>query len=436
MALTTRPELHARPSAVCIALCFPLCIASAAHAQVETQTVTISAPKFVADIAGFGDISLSKLPIQVGVTTAEQMRDNGVQRLADIARLDPSVGNGYNADGYWDFLTVRGFVIDNRFNYRRDGLPITAETPIPLDNKSAIEVFKGTSGMLAGVGSPGGLVNVNVKRPTDAPIREAYLSWRQDAAVQASADLGQRFGTQREFGVRLNAAYANLDPQVYSADGSRSLVALAFDWRAIPGALFEAEIERSHRSQPSVPGFSMLGNVLPEPGNPKINLNNQPWSLPNVFDATTGSLRWRQKLDAQWNWVVHASSQNLKSDDRLAFPYGCSAENVYDRYCSDGTYDLYDFRSDNEKRSTNVIDVALNGNIATGPFNHALTVGAQFSRVRYRFELQAFNYAGTGNVEGTLFTPPASAATAENTNRDARSSELYLRDAVALTEQT
>ncbi len=132
--------------------------------------------------------------MQVGVTTAEQMRDNGVLRLADIARLDPAVGDGYNSDGYWDFLTVRGFVIDNRFNYRRDGLPISAETSIPLDNKSAIEVFKGTSGMLAGVGSPGGLVNVNVKRPTDAPIREAYLSWRQDGTVLGSTDLGQRFG--------------------------------------------------------------------------------------------------------------------------------------------------------------------------------------------------------------------------------------------------
>ena len=75
------------------------------------------------------------------------------------------MGDGYNAEGYWDFLTVRGFVLDNRFNYRRDGLPISAETSIPLDNKSRIEVLKGTSGMLAGIGSPGGMVNLVVKRP-------------------------------------------------------------------------------------------------------------------------------------------------------------------------------------------------------------------------------------------------------------------------------
>ena len=155
--------------------------------------------------------------MQVGVTSAEQMKDEGVRRLSDIARLDPSVGYGYNTEGYWDFLTVRGFVIDNRFNYRRDGLPISAETSIPLDNKSRIEVLKGTSGMLAGVGSPGGLVNLVVKRPTDVPIREAFLSWRQHGSVLAATDLADRLGEQREVGLRLNAAYENIDPQVHVA---------------------------------------------------------------------------------------------------------------------------------------------------------------------------------------------------------------------------
>ena len=32
-------------------------------------------------------------------------------------------------------LTVRGFLLDQRYNYRRDGLPINAETFISLANK-------------------------------------------------------------------------------------------------------------------------------------------------------------------------------------------------------------------------------------------------------------------------------------------------------------
>jgi len=411
-------------------------LAQATPAEAAAQQVTVSATKAVASIAGFGSLPLASVPMQVGVTTAEQMKDLGIRRLADIATIDPSVGDGYNADGYYDFLSVRGFVIDNRFNYRRDGLPISAETSIPLDNKSRIEVLKGTSGMLSGIGSPGGMVNLVVKRPTELPVADLFAGWQQDGSLLAQADLGNRYGEQRQFGLRLNAAYEHIDPQTYTAKGQRALMALAGDWRAGPDTLLEAEIEVSRREQPSVPGFSVLGSVVPAPGNPRINLNNQPWSLPSSFEATTGSLRWRQRLDEQWSLLAQAATQQLKTDDNTAFPYGCSAENVYDRYCSDGTYDLYDYRSPDERRRTNVVDLSVSGSLLTGGLRHALTLGLQASELTYRFQRQAFNYAGTGNVQGTLIVPAAPDTTGENTNRNARSTEAYLRDAIALGEQT
>ena len=429
----------ARPRRTPLALAALLAMGTTcAHAQTEAaaQQVLVSAPKPAAGVTGFGSLPLASVPMQVDVTTAEQMKDLGIRRLSDIASIDAAVGDGYNAEGYYDFLTVRGFVLDNRFNYRRDGLPISAETSIPLDNKARIEVLKGTSGMLAGIGSPGGMVNFVVKRPTDVPIREAFVGWRQDGSVLASTDLGDRFGERREFGLRLNAAYENIDPQTYVADGNRYLLALAGDWRIGPDTLLEAEIENSRRSQPSVPGFSVLGTVVPEPGNPRINLNNQPWSQPAVFEATTGSLRWRQRLDEQWSFLAQAATQQLKTDDDTAFPYGCSAEDRFDRFCSDGTYDMYDYRSDNERRRSSVVDLSLNGTLLAGGVRHALTVGLQYNQVRNRFQDQAFNFAGIGNVQGTLIVPPAPDLTGTNTNRDARSTEAYLRDAIAFDEQT
>ena len=441
MAQTQKPTTRLRrPARHLLSLLGAITCSQAGHAQgtaaEANAQVTVASTRAVAGISGFGNVPLAKLPMQVDVFSAEQFKDLGIRRVSDIARFDAAVGDGYNAEGYYDFLTVRGFVIDNRFNYRRDGLPISAETSIPLDNKSRVEVLKGTSGMLSGIGSPGGMVNLVVKRPTDAPIREGFIGWRQNGSVLASTDLSDRFGEQREFGLRLNAAYEHIDPQTYVAEGSRYLLALAGDWRPNADTVLEAEIDNSRRSQPSVPGFSVLGSVVPQPGNPRINLNNQPWSQPAVFEATTGSLRLRQKIDAQWNWVAQAATQQLKTDDNIAFPYGCSAENVYDRYCSNGTYDLYDFRSENERRRSGVVDVALNGTLLTGSVRHALTVGLQYNQVNNSFQGQAFNYSGIGNVQGTLFTPPAPQLTGTNTNRKARSTEAYLRDAVALNEQT
>ncbi len=409
--------------------------AQTAATQLEPIVVT-GRTTTPASVGGWGDIPLAKTPLQASVFTSEQLKDSGARRLSDLVNFDPGISDAYNSEGYVDYLTVRGFVIDNRFNYRRDGLPINAETPIPLDNKARVEILKGTSGMQAGTSAPGGLVNFVVKRPTDAPLRSASLEWRQASSVTGALDLSQRFGEDQVFGVRLNAAAAHLDPQLKSAKGQRSLLAVAADWRVSPATLIEAEIETSRRSQPSQPGFSLLGNTLPEPGDPRLNLNNQPWSLPVVFKATTASVRWQQKLGSDWRLIAHAATQQLRTDDRVAFPYGCTdTDGTYyaDRYCPNGNYDLYDFRSENERRRNDALDVSLQGKLQTGPLNHALTVGALRSKVRNRFQQQAYNYVGTGNVDGTLVTPAEPSLTDENTDRDERSTELYARDAIALT---
>ena len=431
-----------RLRAVALAACMVAAAgtAGAQGTQLAPVSVTGRAPA-TADVAGFGEVPLSKAPLQANVYSLERLQDIGVQRLSDLTRVDPGISDAYNSEGYIDYLTVRGFVLDNRFNYRRDGLPINAETSIPLDNKSRIEVLKGTSGIQSGTSAPGGLVNYVVKRPLDEPLRSATLEWRQAGTVTGEVDLSQRFGENHAFGVRLNAAAAHLDPLLRDARGNRSLFALAGDWRASADTRIEAEVERSHRSQPSQPGFSLLGNSVPAPVDPRVNLNNQPWSLPVVFDATTASLRLQQRLTADWKLIAHAATQRLKTDDRVAFPFGCTDPNpppdgTYypDRYCPNGTFDLYDFRSENERRRLDAIDVGVQGKLATGALTHGLAAGVLRSTVHIRTQAQAFNFAGTGNVDAGLVTPPAPDPITPGTIRDERSTELYLRDAIAWGE--
>ncbi|MEO8156053.1 MAG: TonB-dependent siderophore receptor [Rhizobacter sp.] len=412
-----------------------LLLATGTHAQVTTLApVTVTARSTpVASVSGWGDIPLSQTPLQATVLSADQLRDRGAQRIADVVKIDPSVNDAYNSEGYWDFLSIRGFVLDNRFNYRRDGLPINAETSIPLDNKERVEVLKGTSGIQAGTSSPGGLVNLVVKRPTNAPVRNVELAWREHGSVLGALDISQRFGEQQVFGVRVNAAYEHINPQLRDAKGERSLLSGASDWRLSPNTLLEAEFETSHRSQPSQPGFSMLGSVVPAPVDPRINLNNQPWSQPVVMDANTASIRATHNMGS-WKLTAHAATQRLRTDDRLAFPYGCGAESNYHRYCSDGTYDLYDFRSEGERRRTDALELAARGETATGPVQHSWSVGALRSKVENRFGPQTYDYAGTGNVDGTLVTPPNNSQNATNTNRDERSTELFASDAIKLTD--
>jgi iron complex outermembrane receptor protein len=380
---------------------------------------------------GWGDAPASSLPLQTTHLSTEQMQDRGVQRLSDLARTDASVSDAYNAEGYWDYLTVRGFVIDNRNNYRRDGMPINAETSLALDNKSRLEVLKGISGLQAGVSAPGGLVNLVVKRPQDEPQNLLQAGWREAGSWLVAADLGLRLGEgqgkNRPVGLRVNLAHETLHPGTDAARGKRHVLALASDWRINPQTLVEMELESSHRSQPSVPGQSLWGQQLPPAELRQRNINNQPWTQPVVLNGQTGSLRYSQELGSSHRWVLHGSRQALHSDDRTAFPYGCSSENVYDRYCSNGRVDVYDFRSDNESRTTDALDLSLQGSKLLGSLKHDYTLGWQQSRFVARFENQAYNYAGEGQADGSVVVPPSPALLDANTNRLEYNRELYGR---------
>ncbi|MBK6853267.1 MAG: TonB-dependent siderophore receptor [Burkholderiales bacterium] len=386
-----------------------------------------------AGVGGFGDEPAARTPQSAVVINAAAMADAGATQISQLSRFDASVSDAYNAEGYWSFLTIRGYVADNQYNYRRDGLPINAETALPLGNKQRVEVLKGTSGIQAGTSSPGGLVNLVVKRP-DVILRSASIGLRQGGGTSVSVDVSERFGPQASLGLRVNALSEELKPQTRSADGERRLLAVAADWRIAAQTLVEAEVEVSHQSQPSVPGFSMLGNVVPDARtiDPRINLNNQPWSLPVVLDGQTASLRMTQGLSNGWSLVAHAASQQLKSDDRIAFPSGCSAENNFTRYCSDGSFDFYDFRSEGERRRTDALDVSLKGAVSTGALSHEVVAGVLKSHHRARFNDQTFRFAGVGQIDGSVVVPAAAATNDGNTNRNERSTEFYLRDKVEL----
>ncbi len=406
-------------------------------ADPQTITITGKSRSNAATLAGFGDVALSAAPFSATVITTSQLQDAGIGGLADITRLDAGITDAYNPPGYWSQLAVRGFTLDNRFNYRRDGLPINAETVIPQANKQALEILKGTSGLQAGTSAPGGLVNLVVKRP-QAGVRSAALSFEEAGSVGASVDLGDRVGTDGQLGWRINASADRLNPPVRNSRGSRSLLAGAFDAQLARGSLLEAEFEISHQSQPSVPGFSLLGGRLPDARSvdPRINLNNQPWSLPVVFDGRTASLRYTQAVTDGIDFVAHGMRQQLRTDDRIAFPFGCSDENDYTRYCSNGSFDLYDFRSEGERRDSQALDLYVAGRAALAGMAHRFSIGVLSTRFDSRFGRQAYNYVGSGTVDGLTRLPADPSLTDENTNRDERSTELHVQDRVSLAEHT
>jgi iron complex outermembrane receptor protein len=394
----------------------------------------------IADVTGFGDQALAESPLSATVINSEAISETGARRLSDLYRFDASVGDAYNAVGYYDFASVRGFVLDSTYNFRREGLPISAETSLPLEHLERVELLKGTSGIQAGTSAPGGLFNVVVKRPTQQPLRMLKLELHDTGNALTHLDLGGRLGGDGALGYRLNLVGERLNSAARGTEGQRGLAALALDARLSPDSLLEGEFEWSRSSQPSVPGLSLLGNRLP-PADPRININTQPWTQPVVFQNFSGSLRYTQAISSNWSWQAQLGTQRLVNDDFLAYPYGCfdtgSAIYYADRYCPNGDFDLYDFRSLDERRNTHAAQWRINGQWQSGGAKHRLSAGVLSSRYLQQGQPQSDNNAAAGT--GNLFTQPSvpalAAFTDQYTNRSERSTEWFVTDAIRWSER-
>jgi iron complex outermembrane receptor protein len=352
-------------------------------------------------------------PLQATTIDAAQMRDGRRAPPLGPDALRPSVTTAYDTEGYIDYFTIRGFVVDNRFNFRRDGLPINAETSIPLENKARVDILKGPLRPAGrerarraawSTSSSSARSTRRCARRSSSGASAAACSARSTSASASATTTRSASPQRRRRAHRPDRAQREGQPQ-----RARARRRLARE----RGDAVEAEIENSHRSQPSVPGFSLLGDAVPAVADPKLNLNNQPWSLPVVFDATTGSLRVTQKLAEGWRLVAHGLVQRLRTDDRIAFPFGCTDPNpppdgTYypDRFCPNGNFDLYDFRSENESRRSSTLDVTLHGAAATGALAHEFSLGVQRTIVKNRFQASRTTSPAPATSTARSSTPP------------------------------
>ena len=392
-------------------------------------------PAAVGDLPG---ATLATTPQAITVIDGEQLRDSGAKSLSAAIRTSASVSDFYNTL-YVENLMVRGFLLDNILNFRRDGLPTSNYMPIAFENKERIEVLNGVSGVVAGTSSPGGLVNYALKRPTAAPLREVFVELAERGTVTAAADFGGRAADGR-LGYRVNAALQERRPMSYDADGDKVFGSGYVDLRLPGGWLIESDLELQRVRQISVPGLGLLDSdgdgvaeTLPPPLDPKLNLNNQPWSLPVETNSAIATLGASKQFGERTRVGVRALVQRIRTDDRLAFPDGCSTgpNYVYPGLCGNYDVDIYDFRSEDERRNVNVLDATAEHALDTAGFGlHQLKGGLRQTKYYERLPaLQAYNFAGTINALAPTALPPAPDPATPNTNRDMRLREAYVYDA-------
>ncbi|WP_036168568.1 TonB-dependent siderophore receptor [Massilia sp. 9096] len=392
-----------------------------------------------AGVGGFSDAPLVDTPVSIDVFTRTQMQDLSIRSTTDAMRYDASVSDSYNAVGYAESFSIRGFTLDNDYSYRKDGFAIPGDTQIPLENKERIEVLKGLAGLTAGVATPGGILNYVTKRPTATPLREATVQVSERGTLYGAIDLGGRFADPR-FGYRINVAAEDIHPYVAGANGDRQFISGAFDWQISPDALLQLDMDYQRKAQITAPGFQLIQNLyLPSGVSPKMLLNDQPWTKPvQTWDTNLG-LRFEYKLAPDWLATVAANKHWFRRNDYTAFPYGCSneGEGYYPGFCSNGDYDVYDYQSTGERKTPWGVQAQVHGKFATGRFRHELTVGASYDERHDSLGDDVYDYVGYSNIWHPLVSPQAAAGRTTGPVFERRTDQetaVFAQDIVKLTD--
>ncbi len=355
------------------------------------------------NLAGYGDASLLDTPASIGVIDREQLSDRQARVLSEVLRADASVGDSYAPVGYYENFVVRGYSLNAANSYRINGLSIAGEQSVALENKEQVQVLKGLSGLQSGVNEPAGLINYLTKRSQH--VRTLNLGTDDQGSRYAAVDLGDWFGADQQFGLRVNAAHEGIRSYVDHADGHRNFLSLAADWKIDPQSLLQFDVEYQKKSQRSVPGYALLGGTtVPSPVSVHRLLAYQPWARPVGIESLNTQLRYQYRFNDAWSAELSAAHSRSVIDDYSSFAWGCygaasCADDAIPNYFSaEGEYDLYDYRSPDDTRRNDQVQAIVSGNFATGALQHQLSVGVDYVRRSIERHGSINEWVGTGNI--------------------------------------
>lgn len=231
------------------------------------------------------DVPAFAYPQSVRVLDRDLLDAVNATRLGDVFDLAGGVARQNDFGGLWDKVSIRGFAGDENagpdIRINRFSSNFGFNAPIDSATIERVEILKGATAALSGLGEPGGAINIVTKAPRDTFGGSADLSvgswnsWRTTADVTGPLADG--------LSARLIGVAEGHDSFRDHVDGSRRLLAPSLAWRAADGLrlLYQAEYMRNttvlDRGVAAIGGDARAmdrSTFLGEPGDGHIVQNN------------------------------------------------------------------------------------------------------------------------------------------------------------------
>jgi TonB-dependent siderophore receptor len=250
------------------------------------------------------------LPMTKEVTSGQALQqstqDGYSEAIKNVAGVQPTNSAGSSNDAF----SIRGIKLNLFSNYRLDGgLPVAGVITNPTENKERVETLKGANALMFGVASPAGIINFVSKRAGPRDVTSFGIAGNFFGQYGGSLDVGRRFGSRHEFGVRVNASATHLENGVHDLGGDGHFESVGLDYRATSRLTFQADVEHYERHVPEQAGIGLLTAVngvvpitrVPDPRNNLID----GW---NIYSPRTTNVQARADFIITDGWTILAQA--------------------------------------------------------------------------------------------------------------------------------
>ncbi|KJJ14167.1 TonB-dependent receptor [Neisseria sp. HMSC06F02] len=334
-------------------------------------------------------------PITV-VNYDEQALNNTESRtLVDaVAKKDASVWQFGGESNTLTGLYFRGYQLDAR-QFSVNGLAGMYGTQGTASvHVGSAQLIKGASTAVNGMdpeGAVSGSVNIETKKAADEGNRKIGLGWFSNNRAQGTFDLGQRFGENKEFGVRANGKLRHGDTPRHGYSEDNKEFALNADYR---GETLRVAFDSIYAKRKTNGGRARMQDIQNANGRlfaaPEGKVNLAPsWQAQNTRGQTNMlTFEWDAFENAQITGGI--GYNNARYYGNFASPTVTS---------SGLTYNSGRARLTDQRFKTLSMNLTARGEFETGPVSHNWS--AAFDRI----DRKRTTYQGARQTRSSVIDP-------------------------------
>lgn len=342
--------------------------------------------------------SLLDTPQSINVVPKQLMEDQGITTTRDALRNVPGISLAAGEAGaQGDNLTIRGFTARNDFFL--DGMRDFGSYYRDPFNVEQIEVLKGPASVLFGRGSTGGVVHQVSKQPTLAPITAGTIAFGTDGTQRITSDMNRAIDGVPGAAVRLNvmgdlSGVAGRSQTEYRRFGVAPSVAFGL------GTDTRLYLNYLHQQEDDTPDYGLpwlYGSPAPVKNSTYYGYKDSDY-LRTTVDMATARLEhdFDNGISLRNQFRFGVSSRSLRITEPQVVYTGVTPSTSLSKIKV--TRNVIGVNSE-ETLLDNQTDATVH--FSTGPIEHTLVTGLEFSR-----ETSApTRYAYTGLATTSLLSP-------------------------------